>query len=781
MSQQKYIYPPTTIEQLQALYSNPQVVDGFTTTEKELSDRGLLYDRAITDILNLPYTVDELIITPNELATSTSIHTIVDKIQQNFLYLNSRATIASNALPGHFNGYYTVNATNAPVFYKNTTTTPVQIPVLKNIGYVVYDEDQKKISDAPDGESLNQLTSGIWLRDNSILDSQTIGSATETFQYGFLADATSITVVKMSRNPENNTAVTDINTGKFSGSKGWAVINRYETILDIPNDKNALKFTNISKIKSDYDKNIYVLDSGVSRPGTGVAGVSDSSTRGMIYKYNVSGYLDVETNNTITKDKRQLIYILGDLNKKTTENDIINPATFTTDTNNNIIVYDEYDYTFKIFDANGNFVDKKPKRNTFFRGAVGTTKQYMGVTDIHYDSEKLHLYVLTPTGFIFVFDSEFKLISKIILDKNNSNQSRSLGPGDMKHLHFRPGYPGSSNNERFIQLEFSKNEPNVYYVLTTNRVIKRFKTRPDYSVGVYNLLDNNIGLHAQTISPAAIGYRVLPKFINICQDAHVVSKNLVNSDNEVVTVVDSNRSYTYDQLYMYCGFLDITRTTKVFNYNDLDIDINFIISFQERLNYRSSLVSRNYDIYDVDGIKSVNHREYNSDFNYNKLLHKLLNNHTKLIELLHYRLAASYISTGDLVYDRQIYLDEKEHRGLILKLTDDYRVGINEYYTTAVVNRCIRYIYDIQLKVLNILQTVELNSWPGIDTDVPLEPYTYTPGGEYLDQDGLNYQGYYYIRTQTDGDIYVSGRNSTDGTTNANGTPTTDRYLEPVQ
>ena len=41
--QQRYIYPPTTVEQLQALYSNPKVDTGFTTVSSELQYYSLIY------------------------------------------------------------------------------------------------------------------------------------------------------------------------------------------------------------------------------------------------------------------------------------------------------------------------------------------------------------------------------------------------------------------------------------------------------------------------------------------------------------------------------------------------------------------------------------------------------------------------------------------------------------------------------------------------------------------------------------------------------------------
>ena len=73
------------------------------------------------------------------------------------------------------------------------------------------------------------------------------------------------------------------------------------------------------------------------------------------------------------------------------------------------------------------------------------------------------------------------------------------------------------------------------------------------------------------------------------------------------------------------------------------------------------------------------------------------------------------------------------------------------------------------------------NNWPSRLDPVYIEPYLHTDGSEYVDIDNRPYTGYYYIRVQPDGDLYVAGRNSSDGSINVlDKTPTTDRYLTPV-
>jgi hypothetical protein len=107
-------------------------------------------------------------------------------------------------------------------------------------------------------------------------------------------------------------------------------------------------------------------------------------------------------------------------------------------------------------------------------------------------------------------------------------------------------------------------------------------------------------------------------------------------------------------------------------------------------------------------------------------------------------------------------------------------VGINEYFSSAVLNRCFQQLYTIQKDIMKMLETKHLTTWPLPSLDVPIEPYFHTYGTEYNDIDGKPYTGFYYVREQPTGDIYVQGRNEADGTTLLDGSPTTDRYLNTI-
>jgi len=771
--QQRYIYPPLTVQGLEALYSNPLIETGYSTVDQQAVKYKIDYDRVVTDIIEIPYKFEDIKLSPNELCTSISIFNIIDKLHYNFIYLNTRSILASNKLPTYYRGYYTCDTVESklPHFYSNNTPiSEAPLPVMKFIGGVEQaDPAAPPISGVNNGEDLNELTTGVWIRDNSLIDTTSVSTTGENYHYGFLCSSTSLTVVKMSSNPEHKTVNYDGN-GEVSGSKGWAVLDKFNKVQDIPNNRNQLKYNQITKIKTDHNKYIYILDSGVDTPGVG--NVSNSSQRSVIYIYDMTGYINPDIDKTIQKHKRVLRHALGDLNTNTNVSDVINPVAFTVDKDSNIIIYDEEDYTFKIYDSEINYLNKYPKRSNFFVGPPGSKKKYLGVSDMVYDAKTESIYVLTPTGYLFTFDMNFKLIDRVIIPRETSNQSSELTTLDLSQKYFKNSYPGSAKEEQFRQIELSQNETNVLYILTSNRVIKKFKTRLADTVGVYDLLKNDIGLLTQP--GTLVSYRADLKFFSIFKEANVVLKKLVNSDNETVDVVDTDRTYIYDQMYLYTDFIDIKNS----NINKVNLNTNYILSFQEKVNTRSNMLVDDYLIYDISSITSITHKEYNSDIVYNKLSYKLITNHFKMLEQLSYILTAQYSPTGQLIYSDRRYINETMYRKLMYGLSQDYFVGINEYISTSVVNRVIKKVVDIQQQIADTIAIVPTNKWPSSLSTAPVEPFLHTPGGEYLDVNGDNYVGYYYIQEQPSGDVYISGRDSADGDIDhETGNPSLDRYI----
>ena len=739
--QQRYIYPPLTVQGLEALYSNPLIETGYSTIDQQAEQYTIDYDRIVTDVIKIPYEYDDIKLSPNELCTSISIFNIIDKLHYNYIYLNTRSILSSNKLPTYYRGYYSCDSKESklPYFYSNNTPiTVAPLPVMSFVGGVeIADPDAPPLSGVNNGDDLNSLVSGVWVRDNSLIDTTSTSTTGENYHYGFLCAPTSMTVVRMSSNPSDKTVNYDGN-GEVSGSKGWTVVDKFSKVQDIPNNSNQLNYNQISKIKTDHNKRVYVLDRGVKTPGVG--NVSNSSQRSVIYVYDVTGFINTDTDKTIQKNKRVLKHTLGDLNTSTNVSDVINPVAFTVDKNSNIIIYDEEDYTFKIYDSNINFLKKYPKRSIFYVGPPGSQKKYLGVSDIVYDEKSDNIYVLTPTGYLFTFNTDFKLLNRVIIPRETSNQSMKLTTLDLTQKYFGNSYPGAPKNEIFRQLELSQNEDNVFYILTNNRVIKKFKTRPSKTVGVYDLLKNDIGVLTQP--GTLVSYRADLKFISIFREANVVLKKLITSENETVDVVDTDRTYIYDQMYLYTDFIDVKNS----NIDKVNLDMNYILSFQERVNTRSNMLVNDYTIYDISSITSITHKEYNSDIVYNKLSYKLISNHFKMLEQLSYRLTAEYTPNGQLIYSDRRYIEEVEYRKLIHDLSQDYFVGINEYLSTSVINRVIKKVVNIQQQIASTIAIVPINKWPSKLTPAPVEPFLHTPGGEYVDVNGDDYTGYYYIQ-----------------------------------
>lgn len=770
MQQQKYIYPPVTVSGIQALYNTPELDDGYTTPSAQTDRYGLMLDRVVSDVIKLPNNIQEATISPNELSTSTSIYNIINKLHENYIYLYTRSYIYSNKLPTRYMGYYSHDGTGLPFFVEHKELDTAQIPVT---AYINIDPDidnsAPELSGTVNGHLLNELIDGTWVRDNSLIDVTSVKTMGENYHYGFLCSKNTLTIVKMSSNPEHQ--VVDYgNTTKPTGSKGWVVVDNYNYVQDIPTGKNSIKYNNITRVKCDNKKNIYILDSGNDNPG--INNISNESTRATIYRYDVSGIINENIDNTIKKNKRDLTLMIGDMNKKSNNSDILTPKAFTIDSKDNIIIYDESDYAFKVFDSNGNYIDKYSKRNILFSGTAGTEKQYVGVKDIHFDTHNNELYILTEIGYILKLDDKYNLIARTTIDKQDSNQSENITSLDLTGDYFKVNYPGHKNNEEFLRLEFSKNNNNIFYILTTNRLIKRFKSRLTENIGTFNLLDSSIGMLTQPNEFTSIRPKL--KFLSILQDANIYTKEYINDENEVSVVIDTDRTYTYDQLYMYMDFIDVKRSTRL---QETLINRNNILSFEERENIKSCLSDDSYVVYDISDTNSITHKEYTSDMVYNKIVHKLLANHIKLIEKITYNFTGKYTPTGSLILDELNYLNEKMYRELIKVIDTRYYIGTNEYMTSSIVNRCFSKIYQIQESILRVLQLNITNSWPVRENDTTVEPYLFTNGNMFNDVNGLPYIGYYFTFELVNGNTQpIAGRNVYDGA-NTDGQPSFDRYL----
>ena len=746
MTQQKYIYPGTGIDDLDAIYSNPDPGAGITTVQTQITNSSLLYDRVISTPLELPYDFDEIKIQPNELVVSTAIFASLEKVHKNYLYINANSFISSNDLPGKYVGYF--GATSGDDI---TSQEPE---------FVEYDSNQLydhlpslSAGDLADiSPALDNLVDGIWLRDDSPVNTPLSGIN----HVGFLINPTTLTVVNM---PAQDGDPLD---GSYIP---WKIVKEFTTVDETKDKKNQLSYTNLTLARIDNNNNLYILDKGNSTTG---------GTRSVIYKYDISGF--ITTKDIIESDKKFLLGSVGNVNYVTNPFDVLSPVGFDFDSNDNLILFDEGDYTFKKFDSRLNYVDKYTRKVNVFKGNKGTAKKYVGVADIVIDRETDDLYLLTPTGYVMVFDSSFNLKTQFRVQVDDSNQTEELPDDDSNDFnsYFGTSGLGSPNKEVFKTLDFSKNEPNVYYILTNNRIIKRFKTQ-DEDVGYFSFLDSKVG---------RANYREYPIFLNILQDARVTTDILRDEDDNPIETIDDKRTFTYDQIYIYSDTIDLSEVDNNLippqTSADLLLNKRHFLSCKEKVNLESVLLKDDYTIYDITPASTITYKEYTSNIIYNKVLYKMVYNHLQYLHNLRTRFAGKYNSTGSFVFNGVRYIDEYEYGDMLLQLQKNNFIGINEYFTADVVNRCLKQIYDIQVNIIQYLQVKPINTWPLETSNIAIEPYLYTSGGEYIDVDGKTYTGYYYYDIVNDIEVAVIGRRRDDGAKDGNGNPVIDRYLTTI-
>lgn len=763
MSQQ-FIYQPITPEGLQALYNSPDIPPGITTLQQKLQEYSLTYDRLPMDKLELPYNFDKIQVKPNELVDARTIFNYINKLNENYIYIASRCTIESNILPFDYNGYFStdvgVGVNYNPVYVNNLDTKPAVLPRDEDKSSSSYSLGHRPLSAIEDGDQLSNIVDGVWVRD----DSEIQASNTNSEHYGFLLSPSTITVVKMSNIPDEH--------------HSWSVQTAPNSYVDkLPGNevKNSLKYTNLKRAKLDNSGNLIILDTGLTLPGA--ANLSDNSTRNVIHRYNINGYTSIRKQNSI--EENRLIYIdtLGDMNTSTSTGDLITPTVFTFDNDNNIIIFDEHDYTFKKYNEKLSYIKRFPKRMDVHRGPQGTVKVYTPVVDMEYDKANKHIYVLTIDGRMIVYDDDFNIVNIQYIEKSTSNESSTITYEDINHPYYKNIGAGRPSLEQFKTIHFSPNESNIYYILTNRRVIKRYKTRTKDNVGSFKFIDNNIGTSA---SSPDIPTRILPTFMSILLEANIVTKQFIDSDNNIVYVLDVDRSYTYDQIYLYSDFLNISNIGASSNESIGLTGWKYILSFKEKNNRITIQQDNNIHIYDMTDLTGLQYKEYTSSIYYNKMLYKIVSNHNKLIKSLIHKFTSKHTSTGEIVFDKLSYLTEREHRELITFINNNNYIGMNEYVSTPVINRVFDQLYKIQKTILKTISMNYSNKYPHIEDNVSLEPYLYTNGGVYKDLDDKDYVGYYYIDEIGGETRILAGRNVFDGSYDNRKVPTTDRYLSLI-
>lgn len=348
-----------------------------------------------------------------------------------------------------------------------------------------------------------------------------------------------------------------------------------------------------------YDNYLYVVDCDLCK----------------VVKYDASG---LTTNSVINNNKITFLNSIG--NKGNAQSKLeFNTPTGITVYNNYVYVLDSGNKCVKKFDSDLNWL-------ATYRLSIDLKDVFP--IDIGSDSEG-KLYILTRENKLLVYNNDFQ--SKSIFDLTKINE----------------------NNEVFSKIVFSKQDSNVFYLVTNNNIYKKLVTSPDSTVGKYLLYLYKYDLPNEKILSFSSAYAS-------------------NGDKNIIFSYANNT-----------GKLGL---------------------FLDNLNLYDILAVRDFDIYTFEDIK-FNKEEYLQSWVINKNISKLLVNMMRFRDQVIGKFIASQDYKTNVVFKGTRYLLPDELETIFFEQDISYYIGANELVTNNIVNRALYKLFNIQNSLLNILQS----------------------------------------------------------------------------
>ena len=420
-----------------------------------------------------------------------------------------------------------------------------------------------------------------------------------------------------------------------------------ELKLNVKNieDSTSLPFTNIRGLALNSDKNLFVLDDT------------------LVHKFDVTGVL---TDNPATSGiGRLLIKTMGGLATTLYDKDKFNePVSLDIGKDDKVYILDKGHSGYKIYDKDLNWLSTSSKRSDFVRQL-----QNSPVVDISVDNKTEHIYILSKSGTILEYDkNNFLVETHVIKD-------------------------GKGDTEEFRQLAQSKINDDVMYVLTSNSLFKKFKTKLSKSIGAFRLQSNYITPEVSTAGwgPSGSWARGLT----------------------FIEVMDTD-DITHDFTFLGTDSIFPTRNNSDDGGTDTIVksDVGAIFQFNEKINYKT--IARDAyksNTFSLSSVK-IGEDEYVTSWVINKALHKFLYNHLLLKDATFGKFVSQYDDFGRSEYVDIEYVTELNDNLFDYSLNLDNFIGLNEVVLAETINRPLQKIYDLQGTLLKMCNERYINSFP---------------------------------------------------------------------
>jgi hypothetical protein len=551
-------------------------------------------DRYIFDEIKLQYSLEEILIQPNEIVGYSILNKKIEYLHSNLIYTYSQMFMGSTDVPvdGNVNTLCILVGTSAFGWETKPPNRAFGFSPLSSVpnlsAYKEFDV-MKKFVVIP---YLDESGIGIF----GITNTHLIGLSSRISE-----------------------------TGQLSG----AAFTFYTNVIDNYSDE-ACK--NLSDITFD-GKYLYISDSKINEGG-------------QVFKYDVTGYY---TGDSVFENKRFLIEPIGG-SGAVDRRSKFNGCTVLGSKPNEIWVYDSGNSAIKIYDD--NFVWKRTLK-------IPKSRKY-SVLDIRHREMNNHIYVLfsdsyDPSGMqygLFEYDENYLLINTYVFED-------FLFP---------------DTDGQFNRMAISKQDSNVFYVITNNSVFKKFFSKPEKTFAVFN------------------------------------REKFYPDDLFIWSMIDRNWESLADfETWNYAEFFTINLTTHDIyiaassqNKDDLYfMGDTYISHLNERTDYLSLLKQDNIPYYNFERIRFEN-VEYNQGLVINKEIYKIYQNIIQFKNNLKGKFYAEFDKFGDLLYKDYIHFIDEEINTLEIEIEYNSFVNDNELVQPNVINRLFKKIYNFQINLMNL-------------------------------------------------------------------------------
>lgn len=414
-----------------------------------LTDYGFVQDRLPGDDLELPFSLYDIKIKPNDHVTAEVINNSLDKLHRNWMYLISSSVIPSNSIPNR--DYATrmiVDDTTENILVRGIADPNQPLPKPKWINTFETTEQFKNA--AAQGA---QWKDHIW---KDVKDITKIQNVADNNNYNIIAN-TDTNVILLS-----GTDTTSINVvGNFND-----VNNPIYSNSNVTHPSNEVLFRDIKNHVITDDNDLFVLD-GFHKT---------------IFKFDINGILTLDTAILLNDTPGRLMTgMIGGPGKITDKTRFVTPIVVGT-TNNRLYVVDfsQGNSAVKVFDSDLNW------RITYDVGGVFDS----GPIDIKYNDETERFYVLMHKRTYFG-------VGNITSEEGIEPAKMAIFDKDFNYIETRdlndPRYSPNINVEVYKRIYFSIENKNIMYVVTNKGLYKKYVSRPERFIGEFLLNEKQVG------------------------------------------------------------------------------------------------------------------------------------------------------------------------------------------------------------------------------------------------------------------------------------------------